>query len=319
MNVARRALVEAGKLLVVLWLVSVLVFLALRLTPGDPAVLLLGPQAGRADAAETLAQLRIEMGLDRPWIVQYGIWLSAMLSGDFGESARSGVAVTTLIVDALPPTLWLIALAVLISVPLSIVVGTWAAYRGRGWFANAVRASSTVAVAIPAVWLGLVLIIIFAVTLRWLPSGGYVAPTEDFLGFVQHMVLPVATLSVFLTGVLTRFVFAEATDVFQQDYMRTALAMGLPTRRRVFAYAARNALLPMITIVGVQIGALIGGAVLVEAVFGLGGLGQLLLSSVLNRDYLVVQSAVLLTTVVVLLVGYVADIVYRLVDPRIAR
>lgn len=319
MNVARRALVEAGKLLVVLWLVSVLVFLALRLTPGDPAVLLLGPQAGRPDAAETLAQLRIEMGLDQPWIVQYGIWLGAMLSGDFGESARSGVAVTTLIVDALPPTLWLIALAVLISVPLSILVGTWAAYRGRGWFANTVRASSTVAVAIPAVWLGLVLIIIFAVTLRWLPSGGYVAPTEDFLGFVQHMVLPVATLTVFLTGVLTRFVFAEATDVFRQDYMRTALAMGLPTRRRVFAYAARNALLPMITIVGVQIGALIGGAVLVEAVFSLGGLGQLLLSSVLNRDYLVVQSAVLLTTVVVLLVGYVADIVYRLVDPRIAR
>ena len=269
--------------------------------------------------AETLAQLRIEMGLDQPWIVQYGIWLGAILGGDFGESARSGVAVTTLIVDALPPTLWLIALAVLISVPLSIVIGTWAAYRGRGWFANAVRASSTVAVAIPAVWLGLVLIIIFAVNLRWLPSGGYVAPTEDFLGFVQHMALPVATLTVFLTGVLTRFVFAEATDVFRQDYMRTALAMGLPTRRRVFAYAARNALLPMITIVGVQIGALIGGAVLVEAVFGLGGLGQLLLSSVLNRDYLVVQSAVLLTTVVVLLVGYVADIVYRLVDPRITR
>lgn len=319
MNVVRRALVEAGKLLVVLWLVSVLVFLALRLTPGDPAVLLLGPQAGRPDAAETLAQLRIEMGLDKPWVVQYGIWLGAILSGDLGESARSGVPVTSLIVGALPPTLWLIALSVVISVPLSIVAGTWAAYRGRGWFANAVRASSTVAVAIPAVWLGLVLIIVFAVSLRWLPSGGYVPPAIDPGGFIRHMILPVATLSVFLTGVLTRFVFAEATDVFRQDYMRTALAMGLPTRRRVFAYAARNAVLPMITIVGVQIGALIGGAVLVEAVFGLGGLGQLLLSSVLNRDYLVVQSAVLLTTVVVLLVGYVADIVYRLVDPRIAR
>lgn len=319
MNLARRALLEAGKLLVVLWLVSVLVFLALRLTPGDPAVLLLGPQAGRPDAAETLAQLRIEMGLDQPWIVQYWIWLTAMVSGDFGESARSGVAVTDLIVAALPPTLWLIALAVVISVPLSILAGTWAAYRGRGWFTQAVRASSTVSIAIPAVWLGLVLIIVFAVNLRWLPSGGYVPPSDDPMAFIQHMVLPVATLSVFLTGILTRFVFAEATDVFRQDYMRTALAMGLSTRRRVFAYAARNAILPMITIVGVQIGALIGGAVLVEAVFGLGGLGQLLLTSVLNRDYLVVQSAVLLTTVAVLLIGYVADVVYRLVDPRIAR
>lgn len=319
MNLARRALIEAGKLLVVLWLVSVLVFLALRLTPGDPAVLLLGPQAGRPDAAETLAQLRIEMGLDQPWIVQYGIWLGAMLTGDFGESARSGVSVTTLIVDALPPTLWLIALAVVISVPVSILAGTWAAYRGRGWFPNMVRFTSTMGVAIPAVWLGLVLIIVFAVNLSWFPSGGYVPPTDDPVAFLRHMVLPVATLSVFLSGILTRFVFAEATDVFRQDYMRTALAMGLPTRRRVFAYAARNAVLPMITIVGVQIGALIGGAVLVEAVFGLGGLGQLLLSSVLNRDYLVVQSAVLLTTVAVLLIGYIADIVYRLVDPRIAR
>jgi peptide/nickel transport system permease protein len=319
MNLARRALLEAGKLLVVLWLVSVLVFLALRLTPGDPAVLLLGPQAGRPDAAETLAQLRIEMGLDQPWIVQYWIWLTSMVSGDFGESARSGVAVTDLIVGALPPTLWLIALAVVISVPLSILAGTWAAYRGRGWFTHVVRASSTVAIAIPAVWLGLVLIIVFAVNLRWLPSGGYVPPSDDLVGFVQHMVLPVATLTVFLTGILTRFVFAEATDVFRQDYMRTALAMGLSTRRRVFAYAARNAILPMITIVGVQVGALIGGAVLVEAVFGLGGLGQLLLTSVLNRDYLVVQSAVLLTTVAVLLIGYLADVIYRLVDPRITR
>merc|ERR1712034_187557 len=133
------------------------------------------------------------------------------------------------------------------------------------------------------------------------------------------MVLPVATLSVFLTGVLTRFVYAEASDVLRQDYMRTSLAMGISPARRLFRYAAKNAVLPMITIVGVQIGALVGGAVLVEAVFGLGGLGQLLLSSVLNRDYQVVQSAVLLTTAVVLLVGYLADIAYRLVDPRITR
>ena len=123
----------------------------------------------------------------------------------------------------------------------------------------------------------------------------------------------------FLTGVLTRFVYAEASDVLRQDYMRTSLAMGISPARRLFRYAAKNAVLPMITIVGVQIGALVGGAVLVEAVFGLGGLGQLLLSSVLNRDYQVVQSAVLLTTAVVLLVGYLADIAYRLVDPRITR
>ncbi|WP_233615811.1 ABC transporter permease [Leucobacter chromiisoli] len=319
MRVLTRAAVEGGKLLVVLWLVSILVFLALRLTPGDPAVLLLGPQAGRTDAAGTLARLRQEMGLDRSWFEQYGIWISNVIRGDFGESSRSGVSVVELVVGALPSTLWLILLTVLVSVPLSILIGMWAAYREGSWLANVVRGGTTVAIAVPAVWLGLILIIVFSVMLGWLPSGGYVSPLVDPVRFLRYMALPIVTLSVFLTGILTRFVYTEASDVFRQDYMRTALAMGISTRRRVFAYATRNAVLPMITVVGVQAGAMIGGAVLVEAVFGLGGLGQLLLSSVLNRDYLVVQGAVLLTTTFVLLIGYVADILYRLVDPRIGR
>ncbi|WP_175985586.1 ABC transporter permease [Microbacterium tenebrionis] len=319
MKLARRAAVEAAKLLVVLWLVSVLVFLALRLTPGDPAVLLLGPQAGRPDAAATLERLRQEMGLDQPWPVQYAIWLGNILGGDFGESARSGEPVVALILQALPSTLWLIGLTVLVSVPIAVLLGMRAAYRPTGWLARVVRGGTTVAIAVPGVWLGLLLIILFSVTLRALPSGGFVDPFDDLGGFLSHMVLPVLTLAVFLAAVLTRFVYAEAVDVFRQDYMRTALAMGLSERRRVFVYATRNAVLPMITIVGVQIGALIGGGVLVEAVFGLGGLGQLLLSSVLNRDYLVVQGAVLLTTVFVLLIGYLADIAYRLVDPRISK
>jgi peptide/nickel transport system permease protein len=318
-NLLKRIGFQAARLVLVLLLVSILVFLALRLTPGDPALLLLGPQAGRPDAAATLAALRESMGLDQPWPVQYWIWLSDILRGDLGESSRSGVPVLQLIAGAVPSTLWLIGLSVLVSVPLSILLGVTAAGRRNGVFGRIVRGSTTVAIALPGVWLGLLLIILFSVTLRWLPSGGYVDPFRDPGGFVSHLVLPVATLSVFLTGVLTRFVYAEAVDVLRQDYMRTSLAMGIPARKRLFVYATKNAVLPMITIVGVQIGALVGGAVLVEAVFGLGGLGQLLLSSVLNRDYQVVQSAVLLTTVVVLVTGFVADIVYRLVDPRIAR
>lgn len=317
MRILTRATVEAGKLLVILWLASILVFLALRLTPGDPAALLLGPQAGRSDAAETLARLRKEMGLDRSWFEQYWIWSSQVVQGDFGESSRTGVSVVELVIGALPSTLWLIALTVVVSVPLSILIGMAAAYREGSWLTNVVRGGSTIAIAVPAVWLGLVLIIIFSVMLRWMPSGGYVSPFVNPVEFIRYMALPVATLSTFLTGILTRFVYTEASDVFRQDYMRTALAMGISSSRRVFVYAARNAVLPMITVVGVQAGAMIGGAVLVEAVFGLGGLGQLLLSSVLNRDYLVVQGAVLLTTTFVLLIGYIADILYRLVDPRI--
>jgi len=316
-KIMRRAGIEAAKLAVVLWFVSVFAFLALRLTPGDPAVLLLGPQAGRPDAAETLARLRAEMGLDQPWPVQYGIWLGDILRGDFGVSSRSGVAVVELVAGAVPPTLFLIVGAVVIAVPLSILFGMAAAYFRNGIVDRAVRFVTTLAIAIPAVWLGLFLIIIFSVTLDVLPSGGFTSPFDDFGEFFIQMILPVTTLAIFLGGVLTRFVYAEASDVLRQDYMRTALAMGISTPRRVFIYAMRNAVTPMITIVGVQIGALVGGAVLVEAVFGLGGIGQLLLSSVLNRDYQVVQGAVLLTTIVVLLVGYLADLAYRLVDPRI--
>lgn len=319
MTTAKRIGFQVARLVLVLWLVSVLVFLALRLTPGDPALLLLGPQAGRPDVAETLAALRAEMGLDQPWHVQYGIWIGDILRGDLGVSSRSGTPVVTLIAGAVPSTLWLISLSVLVSVPLSILFGMLAAARRNGVVDRVVRATTTVSIAIPAVWLGLILIIFFSVTLRWLPSGGYVDPLVDPLGFVLRMILPVTTLSVYLTGVLTRFVYTEASDVLRQDYMRTSLAMGIPGPRRLFRYATKNAVLPLITIVGVQIGALVGGAVLVEAVFGLGGLGQLLLSSVLNRDYQVVQAAVLLTTVVVLIIGFLADIAYRLVDPRIAR
>jgi peptide/nickel transport system permease protein len=318
-RVWRRIGFQGIRLVFVLWLVSILVFLALRLTPGDPAVLLLGPQAGRPDAAETLAALRERMGLDQPWPIQYLIWIGDILRGDLGVSSRSQTPVVELIAGALPSTLWLIGLSVLVSVPLSILLGMWAARHRNGVVDRVIRAGTTVAIALPGVWLGLLLIILFSVQLRALPSGGYVSPLVDPGGFVVSMILPVATLSVFLTGVLTRFVYTEASDVLRQDYMRTAMAMGIPKRRRLFVYATKNAVLPLITVVGIQISALVGGAVLVEAVFGLGGLGQLLLSSVLNRDYQVVQGAVLLTTVVVLLVGFLSDVLYRLVDPRIAR
>jgi peptide/nickel transport system permease protein len=304
-------------LLLVVWLVSVLVFLALRLTPGDPAVLLLGPQAGRTDAAATLAHLRQQMGLDRSWIEQYGIWISQILQGDLGKSALNGVSVIRTIAGALPSTLWLLALSVLVSVPLSVLLGLWAAGKRNGLVDRVVGTFTTLAIAVPGVWLGLMAIIVFSVQLRLLPSGGYVSPGESLAGFLKSMVLPVCTLSVFLTGVLTRFVYTEGVEVLSQDYMRTASAMGIPKRRRLYRYAAKNAVIPMIAIVGGQLSALVGGAVLVEAVFGLGGLGQLLLSSVLNRDYQVVQGGVLLTTVCVMLVGFVADVAHRLVDPRI--
>lgn len=310
---------QAGRLVVVLWLVSVITFLTLRLTPGDPAVLLLGSQASRPDAAPLIAALRKSMGLDKSWLVQYGIWLRDILSGNFGHSNYNGVRVTTLIANAVPSTIWLILLAVLFSVPVSIFFGMRAAGHPNGVVDRLVRVITMLSISIPAVWSGLLLIILFSVKMRILPSGGYVDPFQNPIDFLRHEVLPVTTLSIYLVGVLTRFVYSEGLDVLHRDYMRTSKAMGLPERTRLYVYAQKNAILPLITIVGVQIGALVGGAVLVEAVFGLGGLGQLLLSSVFNRDYQVVQAAVLLTTAVTLFMSFLSDIAYRLVDPRIAR
>jgi peptide/nickel transport system permease protein len=319
MQVTRRVAFQVLRLVFVLWLVSILVFLALRLTPGDPALLVLGSQASGPSAAVTLAHLRMEMGLDKPWPVQYGIWLGGILSGNLGVSNLNQVPVLQLVAGAAPSTLWLILLAVIVSVPLALLLGLWAAGRRSGIVNRLVRTLTTLSIAVPAVWLGLLLIILFSVTLRILPSGGYVSPLDDPGGFVVHMILPVATLAVFLTGILTRYVYSEASDVLRQDFMRTSTAMGLPRRKRIFVYAAKNAALPLITVVGTQVSSLVGGAVLVEAVFNLGGIGQLLLSSVLGRDYQVVQGAVLLTTVVVVLVGFLANLAYRFVDPRISR
>lgn len=313
MSVAR----TLPRAIVVLFLVSVIVFLALRLTPGDPALLLLGPQAGRADNAQRLEALRSEMGLDKSWPEQYGIWVSHIVRGDLGSSNRSGQDVLQLVLGALPATAWLIALAMLVAIPVSIVAGSVAATHRNGIADRAIRLLTTLSIATPGFWLGLILIIVFAVRLGVLPSGTYVSPVEDPLEFVRHMVLPVSTLAVYLVGALTRFVYTEMADVLEQDHVRTTRAMGLAERSVLYRYAARNALIPMIAVVALELGTLIGGAVLVEQVFSLGGLGQLMLNGVLGRDYAIVQGAVVLVTSVILVINVLADLLYRRVDPRI--
>jgi peptide/nickel transport system permease protein len=313
MSVARTLL----RAIVVLFLVSVIVFLALRLTPGDPALLLLGPQAGRADNAQRLEALRSEMGLDKSWPVQYGIWVSDIVRGDLGTSNRSGQDVLQLVLGALPATAWLIVLAMLVAIPVSIVAGSVAASHRNGFADRAIRLLTTLSIATPGFWLGLILIIVFAVRLGVLPAGTYVSPAEDPLEFVRHMVLPVSTLAVYLVGALTRFVYTEMADVLEQDHVRTTRAMGIAERSVLYRYAARNALIPMIAVVALELGTLIGGAVLVEQVFSLGGLGQLMLNGVLGRDYAIVQGAVVLVTSVILLINVLADLLYRRVDPRI--
>ena len=300
-----------------LLLVSLLAFLALRLSPGDPALLLMGPQAGRAGNEEKLEALREKMGLNEPIYVQYGIWISDMVQGDFGESNRSGREVLPVVLSRIPATAALVAASLAISIPISILLGIFAASRPDGFVDRLVRGGTTILLAIPGFWFGILLLVVFAVKLKWLPASGYAPPGEGLGEFFRHLALPSITLATFLVGIFTRFVYSETADVLQEDHVRTARAMGVPERQVLFKYAARNSLLPLVTVVGVEMGALIGGAVLVEQVFGWAGIGQLILQGVLDRDYQIVQGAVILVTLAVLVFNLVTDVVYRMVDPRV--
>lgn len=306
-----------GRALLLMWFVTVVTFLTLRLTPGDPAQLLLGPAAANADNSALVEQTRHTLGLDRSVFVQYGLWIGTVLRGDLGTSNQGGAPVLPAVVNAASPTVWLIVLSLLVAIPLSLFLGLTAARARSRWVDATVRHLSSLAMATPGFWIGLLLIIVFAVKLGVLPSTGYTPPQASIGGFLQHILLPVVTLSIYLIGMLIRFVHLEATAALASDFIRTATAMGISRRRTTWVYTLRNAVLPMITVVGVQMGVLVGGAVLVEQVFGLGGLGQLMLEGVLNRDYPTVQGAVLFTTAAVVLSTTLAEVIRFVVDPRI--
>jgi peptide/nickel transport system permease protein len=308
---------SAGRGVLVLFLMGIIVFLALRLSPGDPALLLLGPETAQADNTVRLEQLRADMGLDKSLPEQYGIWLSDIVRGDLGVSNRSGRSVLSLVWGAAPVSAWLIGLSMLLAIPLAVLAGIMAARRRNGIADRTIRFVTTLSIATPGFWLGLLLIIVFAVNLRWLPSAGYVPLAQDPVEFARHMALPVATLTIYLFGALTRFMYTEVADVLEHDHVRTTRAMGIKEGPVLFRYAARNALIPLVAVIAIELGTLVGGVVLVEQVFALPGVGQLMLNGVLGRDYAVVQGAVLLVTLAVLLINALADSLYRRIDPRI--
>jgi peptide/nickel transport system permease protein len=262
--------------------------------------------------------LHRQMGLNAPLPVQYLIWLKGIVTGNFGYSNQNGASVIHLLLGAAPPTLYLIGISLVIAIPIAVLIGTVAAARRSGMADRIVRALAALSLATPTFWLGILLIVLFAVRLHVLPATGYVSPAVSPAQFARSMVLPVATVVVYLIGVLTRYVYAEMNEVFAQDYIRTQRAMGISERAVLFRYALRNALIPLIAIVGIQFAALISGAILVEQVFGLGGVGQLMLQGVVLKDYPLVQGGVLLITVIVLLVTTVADLLSRWADPRLA-
>lgn len=309
----RYVLRRLAQALVVLLGVSVLTFAIVHLIPGDPIRIALGTQFDQA----TYDALRTRAGFDQPLPVQYVQWLGSALTGDLGVSFRSGLPVTPTIIGRLPATLTLAFASLLIALVIAVPVGIISGIR-RGSVADYTgTVFSQFGVSMPDFWMGIMLILLFSSTLGWLPSQGYVPLTEDPAGWLSRLVLPAFTAGVGSASVLTRFTRSSVLEVVGQDYTRTARAKGLSERVVVKRHVLKNAMIPFVTVTGLQLAVLLGGVVIVEIVFSWPGLGQLALIAVQRRDYSVLQGTVLLLALTTLIINLVVDLLYAWLDPRI--
>lgn len=307
-------LVQRLAILVVSLVVSsVLVFAFLAVLPGDPARVALGVNA----TDEAVARLRSEFGLDRSWLARYLDWVGGLVHGDFGVSYITRAAIGPQISDRIQVTLWLVVSGTLIAILLALPAGVLMAVRHRRLSGLLLAGLSQIGVAVPAFLAGILLITVFAVRLRWLPSGGWVVPAGDPIGFLRRLALPALSLGLVQGAVLTRYVRSAVLDVLREDYLRTARAKGLTPYRALLRHGVRNASVPVATVLGLQITTLLVGAVVVERVFAIPGLGGLLLSGVADRDLLLVQGVVMVVVVAVLLVNFLVDVLYTVLDPRL--
>lgn len=294
---------------------SVLVFVILRLLPGDPIITRLGATAGANP--EAIDQLRREAGLDDPILQQYLDWIGGVLTGDFGQSYFSQFSVTDLIGRRIGATLELTAVSILFSLLIAVPAAVFCALRRGSWLDRLVTTGSTVGMALPQFLLGILLILVFAVELRWLPARGYVPFVDDPGENVRRMVLPALTLAIAAAPLILRYLRASMIEVLDSSYIRTAEGKGVPHRRVVVAHALRNALIPGLTMLGMVVGYTLGGVVIVEYVFGIPGLGSLAVESVFKRDYAVLQSVVLLISALFILTTLAVDLLYGVLDPRL--
>lgn len=297
-----RRLLEAVPVLIA---VTFIVFVSVRLVPGDPARTIAGPEAGDA----TVEAIRKDLGLDRPVLAQYVTFMARISTGDFGNSYYYKTPVLQEVLRRFPATLYLAAAAIVISLVLGIGIGTLSAVM-RGSLADRGTLIFAIAgVSMPSFWLALILIIVFAVNLGWLPAGGY--------GTWRHLILPALTLGLFGAGTIARFTRSSVLEVLQQDYVRTARSKGLRFRVVLRKHVLRNALIPVITLLGLQLGAFLSRAVVTETVFGWPGIARVTVTAVLDRDFPLIQGTVLWLALMFIVTNLVVDVLYSLIDPRI--
>jgi peptide/nickel transport system permease protein len=302
-----------GQSVVVLGIVSVLVFSMMRWIPGDPIVIMLGDEY----SPEAHQRLRTELGLDQPLVVQYLIWVRNILAGEFGYSYINHTPVGTLLYDAFLPTLSLVIGTLIVGILIALPSGVLAAVKRDSPLDYGSMGFAIVGYSMPSFWKGILLIWLFAVTLRWFPSMGYVHPWEHLGEGLWRLALPSLTLGTFFAGLVARITRSSLLEVLEQDYIKTATAKGVRRLPIVYKHALRNALIPVVTVIGLQFGTLLGGAVLTETVFNIPGMGRLTVTAIFNREYHVVQAAVLVGVVFVIIVNLLVDIAYAFLNPKI--
>lgn len=299
--------------MVVIYIVATIVFFAVRAIPGDPARVLLGGDAN----AEAIAALREEMGLTEPLYVQYFRWLGRIFQGDLGTSVFGNQGVLDMLVGVAEPTLSIAGLGMLIALLIAIPAGITSAVKQYQWEDYVATAVSFLGISMPGFWIGIVLLITFSARLGWLPAFGYVSFRQGIIPWLEHIILPAFAVGLPYGGILMRMTRSSMMEVLNEDYMRTARAKGLDGRIVLFKHGLQNALIPIVTIAGILLGVLLGGVVAVEIVFGIQGLGRLLIASIQRRDFPVIQGSVIVISFIFVFMNLLIDVLYTSINPRI--
>jgi peptide/nickel transport system permease protein len=304
---------RAGQSLVTLVLATIVVFFGIRALPGDPALAL----AGEERDPTALAEVRAQYGLDQPILVQYWRWLREVVTGNLGESLRTGISVSETILTRVPVTLELALLSLLVAIVFGVGAGVVAAVRRGSWTEWLANLAALLGLSVPSFWLGIMLILVFAIILGWLPASGYVSPLTDPVGNLQRMVLPSLVLGAQFAAILMRQTRSAMLQSLGADYVRTARAKGLSERQVVFGHALRNSLITVLTLLGLRLGLLISGAIITEQVFVIPGFGRLLVEAVFTRDYPIIQGVALVSAAAYIFANLAVDLLYSVANPRI--
>jgi peptide/nickel transport system permease protein len=309
----RHILARLAALIPILLGLSIASFALVHVIPGDPALVMLGGEG----TPQQVQELRKQLGLDRPLIVRYGEWLGRVLRGDLGESLYNRTRITDELRWRFPTTLALVCLSLLLSIGVGVPAGLISAVYRNSWIDHAARLLTLVSLSLPSFWLGLMLILLFSLKLNLLPIVGYKPITIDSWGGIRFLILPGAALGTYLAALLARLVRSSVLEVLGQEYIRTARAKGLPEHVVLFRHALRNALVPAVTVIGINVGILLGGSAVIETLFVLPGVGQLVVTALYNRDLPVIQGLILYISVLYVLINLAVDLLYTYLDPRL--